>query len=179
MARRLPFAAWLMVVWVALWGDVTIGNVVGGAIVAAIALAAFPSAGPRPGMTLRPLHALRFLSYFLVKLIEANAVVAWEVLTPNNERVREGVVAVPVTGASDAVVTTVANAISLTPGTLTLGVQREPTILFVHVLHLRSVEATRDDVHKLEMLALRAFGDEAAIAAHERAVTQATRGGAT
>lgn len=164
--RRAPFAAWLVVVWVALWGDITVANVVGGVVVAAVALALFPSAAPRGGVTVRPLHAVRFLVYFLAKLIEANAVVAWEVLTPNNERVREGVVAVPVTGASDAVVTVVANAISLTPGTLTLDVHRDPTILFVHVLHLRSIEQTRDEVHRLEMLALRAFGKEAAIEAH-------------
>jgi multicomponent Na+:H+ antiporter subunit E len=172
---RVPFAAWLVVVWVALWGDLTLANVVGGVLVAGVVLALFPSAGPRPGFTLRPWHALRFAAYFGVKLVEANAVVAWEVLTPSNASVREGVVAVPVTGASDAVVTVLANAISLTPGTLTLAVVREPATLIVHVLHLRSVEATRDDVHRLETLVLRAFGDPATLAAHHSAVTERTR----
>lgn len=173
--RLVPLGLWLVLVWVALWGDLTAANVVGGALVAAVALAMFPTAGPRRGFTLRPLHALHFLGYFLAKLVEANAVVAWEVLTPNNERVREGVVAVPVTGASDAVVTTLANAISLTPGTLTLEVRRDPTVLFVHVLHLRSVEQTRNEVYRLETLALRAFGDRDAIEAHQRAITQGDR----
>lgn len=170
MRAWLPLMVWLVVVWVALWSDVSAGTVAGGAAVAGLSLLLFPHAGPRAGVTIRPLATLRFLGYFLYKLVEANAVVAWEVLTPNNDSVREGVVAVEVAGASDAVVTVLANAISLTPGTLTLDVRRDPTMLFVHVLHLRSVERTRDEVHRLETLVLRAFGDAAAIAAHERAM---------
>jgi multicomponent Na+:H+ antiporter subunit E len=172
MMARLPLALWLVFVWVALWGDLTTANVVGGAAVAGLTLALFPHAGPRPGITIRPLQVIRFLAYFGYKLIEANAIVAWEVLTPNNDSVREAVVAVRVTGASDAVVTILANAISLTPGTLTLDVRRDPTVLFVHVLHLRSIEATRDEVHRLETLVLNAFGDRDAIEAHDRFVKE-------
>lgn len=172
MMTKLPLAVWLVVVWMALWRDLSPASVVGGAVVAGLVLALFPTAGPRPGITIRPLHTLRFVGYFLYKLVEANAVVAWEVLTPNNQSVREGVVAVEVTGASDAVVTVLANAISLTPGTLTLDVRRDPTMLFVHVLHLRSVEQTRAEVHRLETLVLRAFGDRRAIEAHERALKE-------
>lgn len=172
MRARLPMALWLVVVWVALWGDLSVANVVGGLLVAVLLLALFPDAGPRRGLTIRPLRLLIFLGYFLGKLIEANAVVAWEVLTPSNAGVREGVVAVPVTGASDAVVTTLANVISLTPGTLTLDVRRDPTVLFVHVLHLKSVEATRAEVHRLETLVLRAIGDQAALDAHRAHMAQ-------
>lgn len=161
MIARLPFAVWLIVVWVSLWGDVSAANIVGGAGVAAAALLLFPSAGPRRGFTFRPLHAARFAGYFFYKLIEANAVVAWEVLTPNNAGVREAVVAVPLGDHhSDAVVTLIANAISLTPGTLTLEVRRDPTVLLIHVLHLRSVEDTRAQVRRLEHLAVRAFGHQ-------------------
>lgn len=167
MIRRLPFTAWLTFVWVALWGDFTAANALAGVSVATLLLLAFPEAGPRPGFTVRPLPALQFVGYFLYKLVEANAVVAWEVITPNNEGVHEGIVAVPVTGASEAVVTVLANAISLTPGTLTLEVRRDPPMLYVHVLHLRSIDHTRRQVHRLESLVLRAFGDAAALRAHQ------------
>jgi multicomponent Na+:H+ antiporter subunit E len=169
VAQRLPFAAWLTFAWMALWGEFTLANLVGGALVSTLLLVVFPDAGPRAGATFRPVAAVKFLAYFLYKLVEANAVVAWEVLTPNNESVHEGIVAVPVTGASDAVITVVANAISLTPGTLTLEVHDNPPMLFVHVLHLRSIEQTRAEVHRLEGLALAAFGDAAARRAHEEA----------
>lgn len=163
--RRLPFLAWLVLVWMVLWGDLSLANLLSGVAVAALVLVAFPHAGPGPAGTLRPLHFLRFFGYFLYKLVEANLIVAWEVVTPSNEGIREGIVAVPVTGASDAVITVVANAISLTPGTLTLEVSRDPAVLYVHVLHLRDIETVRRDVYRLETLALQALADEATIAA--------------
>lgn len=168
LLRRLPFVAWLVLVWTALWGDLSLANLLSGVAVAALLLTLFPHAGPGPAGRMRPLHALRFFLYFQYKLLEANLIVAWEVITPNNEGINEGIVAVPVTGASDAVITILANAISLTPGTLTLEVSRDPAILYVHVLHLRDIEAVRRDVYKLETLALRAFADEATIAAARR-----------
>ena len=158
MRTRAVMVAWLTFVWVSLWGDLSVGNVLAGAAVGAALVSAFPDALPRPGGRLRPWPALVFAGYFAWRLVVANAVVAWEVLTPDNTSVREGIVAVPVDECSDAVVTVIANAISLTPGTLTIEVRRDPTVLFVHVLHLRSIEHTREEVQRLERLARRAFG---------------------
>lgn len=159
MTRRLAYGAWLTVVWVALWGELTVANVVGGALVAAILLTVFPARGPARGGTLRILPTLHYLGYFVYKLVEANLIVAWEVVTPHT-RISQGVVEVPLRGGSDLVITSVANSISLTPGTLTLEVRREPPTLYVHVLHLRSIEQTRREVRHLEYLALRAWGPD-------------------
>jgi multicomponent Na+:H+ antiporter subunit E len=164
LVPRLPLLAWLVVVWVALWGDLSAANVVSGLAVGTLLILVFPDAGPRRLGLFRPWPALVFLAYFLVKLVEANLIVAWEVVIPS-KRINQGIVAVPVLGVSDAVVTLVANAISLTPGTLTLEVRSNPTTLYVHVLHLRTIEQVREDVDRLEYLALRAFADERAVAA--------------
>lgn len=157
--RRVPALVWLLVVWLALWGEVSVGNLASGVVLAAGIQLLFPSAAPRPAGGIRPLRALRYLAYFTYKLVEANLVVAWEVITPGMG-INLGVVAVPIHGASDAVVTVVANSISLTPGTLTIEVSRDPAVLYVHVLHVRSVEATRREIWYLEYLALRAFAPE-------------------
>lgn len=162
MMRRLPYLAYLVAIWVALWGEISLANVLSGLVVAGGLLALFPSAGPGPVRYLRPLRGLKFAGYFLYKLCESTVIVAWEVLSPGS-RINEGIVAVPVTGASDAVVTLVANSISLTPGTLTIEVRREPATLYIHVLHLRSIEATRLEILELERLALDAFGSPEAI----------------
>ncbi len=162
MTRSLPMALWLALVWVALWEDASGASILGGVAVAAALVGLFP---PRPGprtSTLRPLPALRFVVYFLRKLTEASAVVGWEVVTPRN-RIKEGIVAIPIRGASDALTTVVANAISLTPGTVTLEVDRHPTVLYVHVLHLHDVEAVRRDIQHLEALVIRAFGSADAV----------------
>lgn len=163
-SRALPLL-WLVFVWVALWEAVTVANLASGVVVGALLLVLFPTRAPstRTGR-LRPLRAAQLVGYFVWKLFEANVVVAWEVITPNNASVREGIVAVPITGASDTVVAILANAISLTPGTLTIEVERDPTVLYVHVLHLRSITQVRADVLRLERAVLRAFGTEEAIA---------------
>ncbi|MBA3955231.1 MAG: Na+/H+ antiporter subunit E [Acidimicrobiia bacterium] len=167
MKARLLVGAWLVVVWVALWGDVSAANVVSGVVVSAVLLTFFPlGLATRPGR-FRPLWVLRLLGYFSWKLVEANAVVAWEVVTPRN-RINEGIVAVPVTGASDVLVSVVANAISLTPGTLTIEVATDPNVLYVHVLHLHDIDAVRRDVTRLERSVLRAFGTDEAVAEVER-----------
>lgn len=151
---------WLVVVWVALWGEASVANLLSGVLVAG-ALVALRPAWSGGGGRLRPVPAARFLAYFLWKLVESSVVLAWEVLTPRNH-VREGIVAVPLRGPSDALITVVADAITLTPGTLTLDVRQEPgTVLYLHVLHLRDADEVRREVRHLEDLAIAAFGTDA------------------
>ncbi len=163
--------AWLVTAWVALWEDVSAANLLAGLTVGSLLLLVFPMR-PRgvPG-AFRPGAAVRFGGYFAWKLVEASAIVTWEVLTPTN-RINEGIVAIPIRGVSDTLTTLVANAISLTPGTLTLEVRQDPTVLYVHVLHLDDIEAVRRDVQHLEVLAIRAFGSTAAVAAAEARVAR-------
>lgn len=170
MRRAVLLVAWLVVAWLALWERWSLPTVAGGLAVAVALVALFPPgrAGPDAGR-FRPLAAARFLGVFLVKLVEANAIVAWEVLTPT-ERINEGIVAVPLAGASRGLTAVVANAVTLTPGTLTVDLDEghgagEPTVLYVHVLHLRDIESVRRDVQRFEALAIRAFGSDAAVAA--------------
>lgn len=157
-------SAWLVVVWIALWADLSWANLLGGMLLAGLLLRAFPPS--RRALSFRPLAVVRLLAYFNWKLVEASAVVAWEVVTPPI-RIRQGIVAVPMVTASETIATVVANAISLVPGTLTIEVDRDPTVLIVHVLHLRDSTAIRREVHHLELLVLRAFGDRHEIAAAE------------
>lgn len=162
MTANLSYGAWLLGVWIALWGRLSVANVMSGLVVVAVLLAAFPRRRHSPGAVLRPLPAAVFLGYFLWKLVEASAIVAWEVLTPGN-RVNEGIVAVRIRGVSDGITTVVANTISLVPGTLTLEVRTDPVVLYVHVLHLGDPEAVRREVLHLEALAARALGHARAL----------------
>ncbi|MDP8987321.1 MAG: Na+/H+ antiporter subunit E [Actinomycetota bacterium] len=163
-APSLSLLVWLVAVWVALWEEVSPANVLSGLVVAVAVLTLFPPGARRRSGRVRPVPALRFLAYFAWKLVEASAIVAWEVVTPRN-RINEGIVAIPIRGVSDVVITVVANAISLTPGTLTLEARRSPAVLYVHVLHLHDVEAVRRETRHLEALAIRAFGPAEMVAA--------------
>jgi multicomponent Na+:H+ antiporter subunit E len=163
---RLYTIIWLTVVWVALWEDLSATNVLAGLALAVGLVVLFPLSPPGVAGALRPAAMVRFALYFAWKLVEASLVLAWEVVTPRN-RINQGIAAVPIQGVSDTLTTLVANAISLTPGTLTIEIRRRPTILYVHVLHLHDIEAVRRDVQHLEVLAIRAFGSARAVSLAE------------
>lgn len=155
--RRGILLLWLVFVWVTLWENLTVANVLSGVLVAGLLVVVFPLHG-RGRQAVRPLALLRYAGYFLGKLVEANAQVAWKVLNPRSE-VHEGIVAVTLDDAPDGLVSLVANSITLTPGTLTLDVHRGEgvVVLYVHVLDLRSVEAAKAEVVEFDRRARLAF----------------------
>lgn len=172
MRTRLGYGSLLLIVWIALWKSVTLANVLSGLAVAAALITVFPPHRGTRGGKFRVLATARLLGYFVMKLVEASLVVAWEVITPRT-RVREGIVAVPLRGVSDVITTVVANAVSLVPGTITLEVGLSPTTLYVHVLHMADPEAVRQEVRELEALAVRAFGPAQAVEALDRELADA------
>ena len=160
---RLLRVLWMTVMWVALWSDISLANVAGGLIVAVIIVALFDTW--RPGhVIVRPIATAKFAAFFFYQLVASSIVVALTVLAPKN-RIRMGIVAVPLRGCSDGVVTLIADAISLTPGTLTLEVRRDPLTLFVHALDVRDISVLQREIRTLEVLAIKAFGDAEALAA--------------
>src|SRR5690606_20111040 len=148
--------------WLALWSDVSVANAASGLVLAVVIVFAVDT-WERGAPVVRPLRAIHFGLFFLRLLVQSTWSVVRTVLAPKG-RVNTGILAVPLTGCSDAVVTLIADAITLTPGTLTLEVRREPLTLFVHALDTRDLDSIRKDVRRLEVLAVRAFGDSDAIA---------------
>jgi multicomponent Na+:H+ antiporter subunit E len=159
---RVVRILWLLGIWLALWSDVSLANVLSGLLVAGVIVALFDT-WHRGSVIIRPIAAAMFAGYFLYLLAASSLSVARTVLTPR-DRIRTGIVAVPLQGCSDAVVTLIADAITLTPGTLTLEVRRDPLTLYVHALDVRDVAELQRGVRRLEVLAVRAFGDDAALA---------------
>lgn len=148
---------WLTALWMVLWRDPSLGTFVAGAAVAAAVVGAVPGRHQREARhSVRPAALAAFVGFFAWKLVEANLVLAREIVT-RKDHLQRGIVAIAVPDTSDLVATIVANAITLTPGTVTLESRRDPRTLYVHVLHLRDVEAVRRDVHRLQSMAARAF----------------------
>jgi multicomponent Na+:H+ antiporter subunit E len=76
------------------------------------------------------------LSLFMIwELILANLRVAYEVLTPNYN-MRPGVIAIPLEVKSDAEITLLACLITLTPGTLSLDVAADRSVLYIHIMYI-------------------------------------------
>ena len=64
----------------------------------------------------------------------------------------------PLPDCSDELLTLITNLLALSPGTMPVELRHDPTVLYVHVLHLRDVEDVRDEIRRLTDLAVRAFG---------------------
>lgn len=158
MMLRGAVLAWLTAVWVALWGELSAANVAGGLLAGTVAVSVLPRRQGEPGrIRVRPLRLLRFAAYFVAKLVQANVVVAWEVITPQSWRLNEGIVAVPLRSARGGTVAILAGAITLTPGTLVVDAALNPPVLYVHVLQLRDPAAVRTGILRLEWLLTRAI----------------------
>jgi multicomponent Na+:H+ antiporter subunit E len=157
----LALVAWLTVVWVGLWGSVTAANVLGGLVVGlvlVVLLRPSPSAGPA---VVAPVPLLRFVLRFFADLVVSSLQVVRLVLRRRIE-LRQAIVQVQVPGASDTLLTVLADAISLTPGTLTVDVDPGTGTLYVHVLDVGhgapGVERVRADLQAQARAAVRAFG---------------------
>lgn len=176
MIRWLGIGGWLTAVWVALWGEISAANLISGALVATVTLVVFPLERDRLRGTLRPLAAVRYIVFFIAKLLSANIQVAWEVVTPRN-RDNEGIIAIPVApSCSQTVLMLVVNSIGLTPGTMVIDLTESPRFLYVHVLHLDDVEAERANLMRFQELALKAFGSPDAITEVAELVAATSRG---
>lgn len=160
--RRHPLLLlWLTAVWVGLWGSVTAANVLGGIAVAVVLVLTLPLTEVNEDDDVRAVPLLRFGAHFAVDLVRASLQVALLVVRPRTQ-LRQAVLAVPVRGASDRLLTLLANAISLTPGTLTLEVDRPRSTLYVHVIDVgegpQALERVRASIRRVEDLAVQAVG---------------------
>lgn len=104
----------------------------------------------------RARRILGFTGYFAGRLVVANVVVAREILTPGSG-LAPGIVDLPLRCRTPAEIATFANLITLTPGTLTLEIEREPPMLFVHGMHADDPERFRDQLRDLERRLLAAM----------------------
>jgi multicomponent Na+:H+ antiporter subunit E len=157
---------WLTVLWLLLWDDLSVANVLSGLAVAAgvLTFARMPrvrSADDDDRPRIRPLATAYLVGYVAYKLVEANLILAWEIVTPKN-KINVGVVAVPLRTDSEVAMMVVANVITLTPGTVTIESVGSPAVLYVNVLHLDSIDEVRADLLRIEELCVRAFGSRRA-----------------
>jgi multicomponent Na+:H+ antiporter subunit E len=158
----LPRLALLLAIWLLAWGDWTAIHVTAGVVLAVALLVVFPPRGGQPRFRsgIRPLGVLRLVAYLLYQLVTSNVLVS-RIILSRRSSIRTGVIVHPMTARSDLVITLVANAIALTPGTMTVEATRDPPVLHVHFLMLDDLDEAHGAVQRLEGLVVGAFGDPA------------------
>lgn len=82
---------------------------------------------------------MNLIVFFIKELIVANFKVAYDVLTPVTY-MRPCIVALPLDAKTDLEITILACMISLTPGTLSLNVSDDKSLLFVHAITFKKMD---------------------------------------
>ena len=169
---------WLTVVWVFLWGDLSVGNVLAGLAIAVLVGFGLPMASIDFHGRVRPFGVLRLVGRFAVDVVRASFEVAWLALRPRHTP-RGAVIGVQLRSHSDLYLTMTAELCSLVPGSLVVEAHRLTGVLYLHVLDVAlagGIEAARDSVLQQEERVLRAFASDAELAACGLPARRSTRG---
>jgi multicomponent Na+:H+ antiporter subunit E len=157
LARTLPVLVALVVLWQLLQGQPTAGNIAGGVALAAVLVIAFPVDMTARAHRIHPWALVKFLGFVLYSLVLSSWAVIKVIVRPTPASLRSGVVRVRLEHESELTATIVANAVTLTPGTMTLTARLDPVELHIHVLGLADPDEFRKSVHDLERRTVAAF----------------------
>ena len=100
-----------------------------------------------------------FAGYALREMVSATGEVAWDAVTPGSA-LQPGVVELRLRCRTPVEITTLANLITLTPGTLTLAVHHDPPTLYVHGMYAPDADEFRGRLRAMETRVLHALRRE-------------------
>lgn len=131
----------LALAWAALAGQFSFANLAFGFF---LGWAVLKLLGPTPWVQ-KARQVIAFIFLFVGSLILANINVAISVFAPLS-RLRPAIIALPLDTCTDAEITLLANLITLTPGTLSLDVAHDRTVLYVHCLAVGDPDETKREI---------------------------------
>lgn len=140
----------LSLAWIALTGEFTPINFIIGFGLGYLILW-FSGRGSPSGIYFRKIPKIIWFAFFFFReVIKSNLRVTYEVLTPGRN-MKPGIIAIPLDAKTDLEITILANLITLTPGTLSIDVSDDRTILYVHAMFIDDVAGAKQNLkHKLE-----------------------------
>jgi multicomponent Na+:H+ antiporter subunit E len=165
MMRYFVYSLFLAIIWSFVKGDVSLGNIVLGLILAPFVIKAFkPLYQFRFEQPMSLKHVLKkipkqlkFLWKLNYEIILANITVAKIVISPKMN-IKPGIIAVPIRAKTNASITGIANSITLTPGTITIDISDDKKILYVHAIDASDPESIKEGIKtELEDYVLEAF----------------------
>jgi multicomponent Na+:H+ antiporter subunit E len=136
----------LALAWAALQGDFSLPSLVAGYLLGCGILVFLGRGGVVPSrLGAKVVRLLALAGFFTWELVLANVRVALDVVRPEHA-IRPAVVAIPLDATSDGEILLLSALINITPGSVTIDVTDDRRTLYVHVMHVESVEATRRQI---------------------------------
>lgn len=136
----------LALVWLFVTERFTPANLFVGFVVGYLIMWGLSAAGPRTAYFQKVPRSVAFLAWFIRELVVANMRMAYYTLSPL-DRMKPGIIAVPLDPMTDFEITLLGNLITLTPGTLTLDVSDDRSTLYVHTMDASDPEAFVNAMH--------------------------------
>lgn len=166
--RRFSFGAmiWLTLVWVLLWGDLSIGNVLSGLVVGVVVGRLFPLPPVDMRGWIHPWGTLVLVSRFAYDLVHASIQVS-AIALRRDAHPRGAVIRAQLRSHSDLYLTLTAELCSLVPGSIVVEAHRLTGTLYLHVLDVEKaggIEAARRSVLAQEERVLRALASDEELA---------------
>ena len=90
-------------------------------------------------------NLVNYLLHLIMEIIVANFNVTKIILNPK-AKITPGIVAVPTEAQGDLHVTTFANSITLTPGTISMIVSKDQSTIYVHILDVENVKQAKAEM---------------------------------
>ena len=165
---------WLAAVWVLLWSDLTLANVLAGLVVGVVVTSVLPLQPVPFALRIHPVGLVVLLGRLAVDIVVASVQVA--AIAVRRRPPRSAVLRIRLRSHSDVVLTLTAELVSVVPGSIVVEAHRLTGTLYVHVLDVDmagGIESARRHVlaqeeRVLRALAARAELEEAGIAAPAR-----------
>jgi multicomponent Na+:H+ antiporter subunit E len=171
LRHQSTLLAWLVLVWMLLWGTWSWANLISGLAVALLVTTLLPLPPVVGSTRVHPAALAVYVGSFLADVVVSAAQVAWRTLSPSGVR-RSAIIQVEMRTDSDLLLTVIAESLSLVPGSIVIDLDREAQTLALHVLHVEdmaAVERARERVLAMEDRVVRALGRPEEIAALDRA----------
>jgi multicomponent Na+:H+ antiporter subunit E len=93
--------------------------------------------------------SLEFIGFYLVKLVEANFYIAWDILTPKMHT-KPAFMEIPVTLKTDLGLLLFSNLLSMTPGTLSMDISEDKKTVLIHVLYYSTDDIMFKDFNRIQ-----------------------------
>ena len=159
IASRLVMGAWLLAIWLLLWGRADPLTVAGGVAVIVAAYAANRLPAVPIVRRIRPLRLAAAVAEFAWDLLLSSLVIGRHALYRPG-RVRSAILDVELRSHSEIILLGVTTSISLRPGTILIDLDMERGVLRIHAMPVegpQEADTTRAGVVRTEERLMRAF----------------------
>jgi multicomponent Na+:H+ antiporter subunit E len=158
-ALRVWVLCWLILVWMLLWGTVSVANAVSGLAIALMITLLLPLPAVAVEGRVHPLSLLLLIVVVAYELVVSSLQVVWLAVRPGSPP-RSAVLRAHLDIKSDLVLALAVNILTLTPGSIVLEIDQVRRMIYVHVIDVgseKAVDRFYRQVSRIERLLVRTF----------------------